>query len=169
MKFRVVLTALALLSTVVSAAHSDMVELRGEGYLNGEILSEDENMVQFRDSYGNVRSLNKGDILYKEKEKKSLNSILLPKSMNGWVEKAKAYFSGNKSIFQGFLLPKPSESKAAIKETAKMKQTSSMLDEANKAASAASRARKEQMRREKEMQGNLSQSSGEEKVNFRSL
>ena len=47
---------------------ADIVEVRGEGYVNGDILSDDGKEMKFKDNHGKVRTIPKADVLYAEKE-----------------------------------------------------------------------------------------------------
>lgn len=45
-----------------------MIEIRGEGFYNGTIESEDKDQVTFQDADGRVRTLAKKDILFMERQ-----------------------------------------------------------------------------------------------------
>lgn len=65
-------SAMILLCGLLAAgpAAADILEIEGEGFVSGEVLSEDEATVQFTDLHGRVRTLPKREVLRIEREKK---------------------------------------------------------------------------------------------------
>ena len=53
---------------ICSTASADMVEIKGEGFFNGTIESEDKDQVTFKDAGGKVRTLAKSDVLFMERQ-----------------------------------------------------------------------------------------------------
>ena len=72
------------------AAFADMLEIRGRGYVNGEVLSDDGKKVQFRNSHGAVETLNKNDVLFFEKEDPAAKTRSRSGSSSGSTGKAAA-------------------------------------------------------------------------------
>jgi len=57
-----------------------MLEVRNKGFLNGEVLSENEKELTLKDGGGTVHTFAKSDVLYREKEEKSKKPLIqLPK------------------------------------------------------------------------------------------
>lgn len=59
-----------LLVTLNTAARAEIIEVRGEGFLNGEIISETETELTFKPAGKEARTIAKKDILYTEHERK---------------------------------------------------------------------------------------------------
>ena len=59
-----------MLLTLTVAARAEIIEVRGEGYLNGEIVSETDTEVTFKPAGKEVRTIAKKDLLYTEHERK---------------------------------------------------------------------------------------------------
>ncbi len=53
---------------ICTTASADMVEIKGEGFFNGTIESEDKDQVTFKDADGKVRTLARKDILFMERQ-----------------------------------------------------------------------------------------------------
>jgi len=51
-----------------STAYADMIEIKGEGFYNGTIESEDKDQVTFVDATGKARTLARKDILFMERQ-----------------------------------------------------------------------------------------------------
>ena len=64
---RRILLPLALFFICVNAS-ADMVEIKGEGFYNGTIESEDQDQVTFKDASGKVRAVAKKDITFLERQ-----------------------------------------------------------------------------------------------------
>ncbi len=103
-----------------------MVELKKEGYLNGEILSENETTIRFKDSRGAVMTLDKRDIVSMTKDQPSGAMSFLPRRAAVWADKVKRFFleliAKVKPLYKKLLLPKPSERKVEWAETNRTKQ-----------------------------------------------
>ncbi len=59
-----------MLLTLTIDARAEIIEVRGEGYLNGEIVSETDTEVTFKPAGKEVRTIAKKDVLYTEHERK---------------------------------------------------------------------------------------------------
>ena len=68
---------------------ADIVEVKGEGIMDGKVISEDEKEIQFKDSYGKTRTINKKNVVFMEKEKedkfKSLKKMVA--DVSGSIQK----------------------------------------------------------------------------------
>ena len=63
---RALLVCLMLLTAAL--AHADMVEIKGEGFINGTIESENETEIVFKGAKGDVRTLSRKDVLFMERQ-----------------------------------------------------------------------------------------------------
>ena len=72
MKHHNVFFGVIIFGFCVTVARADIVEIRGEGYVNGEIQSDDGKLMKFKDNHGKVRSIPRGNVLYAEKEQKKV-------------------------------------------------------------------------------------------------
>jgi hypothetical protein len=68
MKRLAAMLALGLLST---AAHADMIEIKGKGVLNGKVVSQDASEVRFEDTRKNQFVVPRGDVLFLELQKEA--------------------------------------------------------------------------------------------------
>ena len=53
-------------------AAADILEVKGEGFVNGKIVSENDQELTFKNTAGQVRVLQRSDILFIEKEDKGV-------------------------------------------------------------------------------------------------
>ena len=68
--FVVATLLLAMTMSLSSYAYADMIEIKDEGFSNGEVVSETADEVVFKDSHGVKPHVAKKDVLHLEKEKK---------------------------------------------------------------------------------------------------
>ncbi|GEM_PF-5649792 len=97
---------------------ADIVEIRDEGYVNGEVVSVDaDGVLTLKDSEGNLRKIRKVDILYIEKEEPK------PGKTKRWKETLQKGLEKITQPFKGVAEPvQRSENKplnAFIQETSK--------------------------------------------------
>ena len=57
-----------LLAFWQAVACADMIEVKKDGIMNGKVVSENKEELQFKDAKGNTRTYKKEDVLYLEKE-----------------------------------------------------------------------------------------------------
>ena len=55
-------------------AWAEVLELRGRGYVNGKVLSDDGQTIQFKNPQGKVEVISKKDILYQERDFHTIKS-----------------------------------------------------------------------------------------------
>ena len=60
--------ALVIVCLTPALSRADIFEIKGEGYINGKVVSEDEKEITIKDGHGDVRKLRKSDVIYMEKE-----------------------------------------------------------------------------------------------------
>ena len=66
---RLCITIVAAASLIYSESlWADILEIRGRGYVNGRLLSDDGKKVTFKNHSGQVEVLSKSDVLFYEKE-----------------------------------------------------------------------------------------------------
>lgn len=70
MRRRTGLCAAVLLYVLAGTARAEILEIKGEGFVNGEITAEDDATVTFKDGRGVVRKIPKSSVLMREEEKK---------------------------------------------------------------------------------------------------
>ena len=63
---------LLLAICIPRTAYADILEVKGEGFVNGKIVSENDREVTFKNSAGQVRVLKRSDILFVEKEDENI-------------------------------------------------------------------------------------------------
>ena len=134
----------ALLLTAPVSARADIIEIRGEGYVNGDILSDDAKEVKFKDNHGNVRRIPKTDVLYLQKEERTVavKSDLWKKVKDSATDVKNTADAWTKKITGP--LTAPLDRSAADK---KSQMLNDVLEQANQ-ASAASAAKAKTINRE---------------------
>lgn len=95
--FLVFLVALS----VAAQARADIIEVRGKGMMDGEIISEDEETIRFKDNWDGVTTYPKKDVLYMERTEKQPVQKAAPKKKD---EKKGAKDSKESSKKGGFSL-----------------------------------------------------------------
>ena len=66
---------------------ADILEIRGRGYVNGQILSDDGKKIEFKNNYGQVEVLQKSEVMFYEKE--SPRTAAPAGRLSGYFEEAK--------------------------------------------------------------------------------
>lgn len=79
---------------MATAAQADMVEVKGKGILNGEVLSQDDKQMQFKDAKGKTHVFAKKDVLFVELDKNDTGSST---SVSTWKNKASRALASAKS------------------------------------------------------------------------
>ena len=62
----------ALLIVASSFSYADMVEVKGKGFISGVIVSENDDEIVFKNSYGQVQHFSRSEVTHIEKEKPHL-------------------------------------------------------------------------------------------------
>ncbi len=164
--------ASCLTMLVCNPARADIVEIRGEGYVNGEIVSQDDKEVQFKDNKGKLRVLSKKDVLYLEKEDKA--RAVKNKAADAWdaLKKAPENIKKKTDALTGKMTGavKPVDRSAANRKADALAKS---MDQASEAAAALNKknlAVSSEIRRQRqEAEGVASSASSQKKGRFASL
>ena len=62
---------------IASMATADTIEIKGKGFFSGTILKDQEDGIDFEDSYGQLRHFSKSELIYVEKERTHLKGLSL--------------------------------------------------------------------------------------------
>ena len=65
---RTCMIAVVILFSALGVSQADMIEVKGKGFLNGQVVSEEGGTVNFLDANGETHVLDRSDILLWEKE-----------------------------------------------------------------------------------------------------
>ena len=81
---------LAAVLLVSTSAYADIIEIRGKGFLNGHIVSQDDRQVTFKDSKNNVHVVPRADVSFLEHEEDKPKPLTWTQNLAAMFRKFKA-------------------------------------------------------------------------------
>lgn len=83
----VLMLSMVLGVLVPSAAYADMIEIKGKGFLNGTIVSQDADHVVFKDSKGGTHDVRMKDVTFLERQTEKPKAAKLADKAAHWFKK----------------------------------------------------------------------------------
>ncbi len=117
-----------------ASAQADFIETKKDGFLNGQIVSDDGKQVKFKDAKGRMHTYAKKDVLFQEKEDPSKKTKQMARDAGDWLKKLPENAQKTSAEFSEKALGGISQPLDRSAANAKADQLARALDDANRAS-----------------------------------